>query len=50
MIFVLINKQVFNSEESAREFLENRNSEGDTLARPLSDWGSGTVFFSNPLS
>jgi general secretion pathway protein A len=50
MIFVLINEQVFNSEESAREFLKDRNSEGNTLARLLSEWGSGTVFFSDPLS
>jgi general secretion pathway protein A len=50
MVFVLINKQVFNSEDRAREFLEDRNSKGDIPARLLSDWGSGTVFFSNPLS
>ena len=50
MIFVIINKQVFNSEHSAREFLEDRNSEGNTAARLLSEWGSETVFFSNPLS
>ena len=48
--FVIINKQVFNSEDSASQYLMQSNSEGDTLARPLSDWGSGTVFFSNPLS
>ena len=50
MIFVVIDKQVFNSEDSARESLELSNSEDNIPARPLSEWGSGTVFFSNPLS
>jgi hypothetical protein len=50
MIFVLIYEQVFNSEDSAREFLGDRNSKDNTQARLLSEWGSGTVFFSDPLS